>query len=540
MKGAPLSLEAIFRWVLHGLLMATFALMVFLAYGARNFGGLQDPEAQEIAQLGRNIAQGKGYTTEVVYPFSLALVPRCPGHPALRSLPGFPLCLALFFRRWGAKESTLLLLNALLFLAGVILGAALAARLYSLRAAWWAVWAMGLSVPLLEDGITGREGLWAAVWLLLWAHALLEVHRRWPRTGEALGWGWRVLVGLCGAALGMAALSITGLWLSGLLLMGGWRAQGLWRGRTASFLLAAGFLLPSVLWWMVAFAWGLPPWRSLRHFEPIMHTAVYPETTFLRWYTEYPYSPVYYVLAHPLNVLRKTIIQGWEWVERVPWLLGILLPGFVLHGILWGEAGTGYRRWSTGVSLVLGGAWLTFLGRTPDLTPWVAWVPVLVVWGVVELLAMLEEWEEARSPRARRMAAGALLGVLAFPFFFQFFLHRPRSSLPREEAEVSFLRRLIPPDAVGMSDVPAWMAWKVERTAIALPQREVHREMLQERGWGGYLYLSPEILFRSPAEQMRNWQEVFRTRASLPGFSSPLSTPRGGLLYLAVRLTNSS
>src|SRR5467141_528293 len=58
-----------------GLVVLTLVGAIFL-YDWRAFRNLGSQEAMDAAQLGRNLAQGKGYTTLFVRPFSIYLLKR--------------------------------------------------------------------------------------------------------------------------------------------------------------------------------------------------------------------------------------------------------------------------------------------------------------------------------------------------------------------------------------------------------------------------------------------------------------------------------
>ena len=82
--------------------VASFA-MVALIYDSYCFRNFNNPEAMDVAQLGRNISKGHGYTTLFVRPLSISLTrdwraDRSPllkeGHPDISNPPVYPLLLA--------------------------------------------------------------------------------------------------------------------------------------------------------------------------------------------------------------------------------------------------------------------------------------------------------------------------------------------------------------------------------------------------------------------------------------------------------------
>ena len=88
-------------------LMRAAALLVLLAlalfYNQRQFQNFSTPEAMDMAQLARNLAEGKGYTTQFIRPVSLYLIqkhqsgtnlPLASPHPDLANPPAYPCVLA--------------------------------------------------------------------------------------------------------------------------------------------------------------------------------------------------------------------------------------------------------------------------------------------------------------------------------------------------------------------------------------------------------------------------------------------------------------
>ena len=56
------------------LLSAASLLVLLLSYNMRGFKNMNNPEAMDSAQLARNIAEGKGYKTLCIRPFSVYLL----------------------------------------------------------------------------------------------------------------------------------------------------------------------------------------------------------------------------------------------------------------------------------------------------------------------------------------------------------------------------------------------------------------------------------------------------------------------------------
>jgi 4-amino-4-deoxy-L-arabinose transferase-like glycosyltransferase len=92
--------------VIQWLAIVLVAVVLALWYAASEFRGLRSREAMDMAQLARNISQGKGFTTDVIRPFSLwhmknyapDRLPRLMDHPDIYNPPLYPLALAGIFK----------------------------------------------------------------------------------------------------------------------------------------------------------------------------------------------------------------------------------------------------------------------------------------------------------------------------------------------------------------------------------------------------------------------------------------------------------
>jgi len=75
------------RYLKYGALFLT-VVMLMLTYNWRVFKNMSTQEAMDSAQLARNLAEGRGYTTHFVRPFSVYLVEQASGQPAAALTPG--------------------------------------------------------------------------------------------------------------------------------------------------------------------------------------------------------------------------------------------------------------------------------------------------------------------------------------------------------------------------------------------------------------------------------------------------------------------
>jgi len=226
------------RPVWRVVLGALLALGLAVAYNHYSFHNLNSPEAMDAAQLGRNLSEGRGYTTQFIRPLSIYLVKerneakgrntsaevaadpaRLKGtHPDLANPPVYPVMLAGLMKflpfkysvktpfSWYQPDFLIALFNQALLLASVVLTFFLARRLFDNQVAWltailmlgcellWRFSMSGLSTQLLLLIFLGL------VWCLVW----LEREAREPawRPSAQLG-----LAGAVGLLLGLGALT---------------------------------------------------------------------------------------------------------------------------------------------------------------------------------------------------------------------------------------------------------------------------------------------------------------------------------------------
>ena len=223
-------------------------LIVIVLYDSGAFKNMSTQEAMDAAQLGRNLAQGKGYTTLFLRPFSIYLLKRhnletegvppvgasaAPAqlkgrHPDLANPPVYPVALAGLMKVlpfsymvpskpkpfwsvsgqfWRYQPDFLIcLFNQVLFFATVALVYLLARRLFDPRTAWlsalvvlgaellWRFTVSGLSTMLLLLIFMG----------LVWCLVMLEKEMREPARGPVVLF---VLAAFTGLLVGLGGLT---------------------------------------------------------------------------------------------------------------------------------------------------------------------------------------------------------------------------------------------------------------------------------------------------------------------------------------------
>jgi 4-amino-4-deoxy-L-arabinose transferase-like glycosyltransferase len=189
------------------------------------FRNMTTPEGMEMSQLARNIAEGKGYTTQVWRPLAIHLI-QVHHHdvgslvkeamPDIQNPPLYPVLLAAWLKLmpfsykiptgqnfvYHRPDFWVALFNQLLLLGGALLCYRLASRLFESKVGWmsaglyigtWLYWQLGFS---------GHATLLLVVIFLLLTGALLRLDEaasaETPSAGRALLWA-AVAGGLVGA-----------------------------------------------------------------------------------------------------------------------------------------------------------------------------------------------------------------------------------------------------------------------------------------------------------------------------------------------------
>lgn len=203
---------------------------VGVVYDFRAFRNLSSPEAMDAAQVGRNLAEGKGFTTQYIRPFSMYLLQKHRAdhnpllktdHPDLANAPVYPLLLAGLMKVHvlpGHQDTTevkqfrvykpdlaIAIFNQVLLLLAVVLLYFLATRLFDKSVG-------GLSAVVFAGGELfwrfSTSGLNTMVLILLtlgivWCLSVLE---QWSRAGRGLP-ALVTLTAVAGVLVGIGGLT---------------------------------------------------------------------------------------------------------------------------------------------------------------------------------------------------------------------------------------------------------------------------------------------------------------------------------------------
>jgi len=488
-------------------------VLLGVVYNWRGYKNMATQEAMDAAQVARNLAEGKGYTTLFIRPFSIYLLKKRAQekgempklgevadpahlkgmHPDLANPPGYPVVLAGLLkvlrpdyavsttqpfwsdsgRFWRYKPDFLItLFNQLLFLAAIPVVFFLARRLFDSGVAWlsavlllgtelfWRFSVSGLSTLLLLLIFLG----------LVWSIVLLEHEVRAPRWGP---YGVFILAGLAGAMTGIGGLTRYAFgWLilpvlAFLILYGGQRRIVLTLTTLAVF---AAIMAP---WMARNYDLSGAPFGSATY-SVVETTMLSPEYRLQRS-LEPDFSRLY-LMAFWLklnNNLRQIVTSD------LPRLGGSWVSAFFLVGLLIGFNNPSTQRmryFLLGCVVVL--CLAQALGRTqlsedvPEINSenlLVLVAPLVLIYGV-SLFFLLLERIPLPFPQMRYLVM-ALFGLAAcLPMLFVFLPPKtnPVAYPPYYPPAIQTIAGWMKEKELVMSDIPWAVAWYGQRQCVWL------------------------------------------------------------------------
>lgn len=485
------------RWLCAAVAMGALAVL----YDTLAFRNLACPEAMETAQLARNLAEGKGYTTLCVRPFGMFLLQRHrpdhspmlkEPHPDLVNPPAYPWLLAGVLKtgdrllrsvgglytvpakgfRIHKADVAITALNQVLLLLSAALLFAVAARLFDRPVAWgsalvflgteqfWRFSISGLSTNLLLVLVLG----------VVWCWLRLEEGCRTARNPLLL----LSLAALTGALIGLGGLTRYAFgWFLVPLLVSLAAFGGPLRGRLALAATAA-FLVVMAPWvarnWRVS---GTP--FGLATFAVMEGTRAFPDDRLERSLepdltqvgpTEYSRK----LAANTREIFQNELPKlGGSWVAAL-FAVGLLSP--------FRNPAPSRLRWFLLAALLtltaaqaLGQTYLTKESPTINSENLLVLVaPLVLMFGVSFFFVMLESLQ-LPSQFFRLGATGAFVAVVSLPLFI--------SLLPPRQSPIVYppyyppmLRSIgvwMNEQDLVMTDIPWAVAWYGRRQALLPP-----------------------------------------------------------------------
>ncbi len=482
-------------------LVAVLAFVVLaLAWNATQYRHFANPEAMDGAQLAANIADGKGYTTHFIRPFSAHILREHTGgmfldgdHPDLSNAPVYPHVLSGLMTRLPSHsqisdplsftsyppEVWIGRLNQLLFLLVLVVLFLLARRLFDPAVAWVSVLTLGGAELFWRFSLSGLPTLLLTLicLLLFWCLAVAE------RGARESKWGFLRLLPmalLAGALTGVAGLTLYSFtWLVLPVVL---------------FFAFAFEQRRLVLMLAVALGFGamMTPWLARNYalsghlfgtagFALHMDSERFPGDRLERALRPYqPETPTDLAKAGMDEHWRKFLRNGSRMVrEDLPKLGGSWLSAFFLAGLLMPFNNAGLRRLR---AFVVSSLALLFvvqaLGRThlSEMTPEVnsenlliVLAPLVFLFGAAMFAVLLDQLQ-IDFPPTRNFVTGTVCVVLCLPLIFALLSprHSPMAYPPYHPPAIQEAAGWMRSSELTMSDVPWAVAWYGKRDCIWL------------------------------------------------------------------------
>ena len=432
-------------------------------------------DAWDYLQIGRNVWEGRGYTSLFTYvPFLPESPPMEAAGPDSRPVrifpaywrqPVYPLLVAASFAVAGAPEPNAVLVLQALGMLALALGAYVLGRRFldppwAAAAAFWTL----LSPPVLGIGGPLIATTWFAAWVAWFLAVLFRVRGRWAwfAVGLLLGVGamlrletWVLLPGF-----------LVGLWLSAR------------RGRLPALgLAAAGMILVILPWhWNLVALTGSPFYNKNGFLLLCQHTHAFPAWTAYRSLEVNPLTSFAFVTTHFSDVMGKGVINFLHFGKDL-----LFLPSVFLAPLFWLSVLRPPRDGATRAFLLAAATGtvllVVLLSPVRHATRYVATVTPALAVGATITLARLPRYRRILAVTATVVGLVSLVGALSARQGGQTAATAARDMdrlLRRPEAAP------LAEGAVLAGDAPTVYAWIWQRPAIWAPVAE-DMEAVRER-----------------------------------------------------------
>lgn len=518
--------DTIIKRSLLALLVCVLVLTAFVA----KFDFLSDVNAIDYAQIARNLAEGKGFSTSVATPLALAIRSGDAGSADLSRPPLHVAMLALGMRLWGPHDKTVALISIIFLLLTLAATFVIGRLAFGDEVAVYSVAITAVSTGLLAQALTGLETpLLALLFTLLFG--LLLLHSRSEGPHSLL---WPALTGLILGLCYLVRFECLAI-LPALLLF--WALATPAR-RFPAILVALAVFAAVALPWVVRtnlLVDGVP--ASTHSYELLTQTVSHPSQTLVRQFLDVPPSPFSFIVAHPLQMLRKFNDGLRSAYAGVPQLLNpyvfifFILAFFV--GSLRRRCGLGH--WCLAVSVILMTLGMCLYSNVFRLL--LAFSPIVTLVATAAFTAYANACalrrQDAELPHAvdrfRTVALVAWVLVLAYPMADYLFGNSPT----RQAAMIGAVRAVGGTGSLIATDMPWHVAWYGKRNTLLLPQSPRQLEALQQAGVRpDAIYLSPNLMAMPPAERMEGWQQLLLSGRSLSGYRVSSGWQKAGTLWV--------
>lgn len=479
-------------------------------YYTRNFTSSIGRDAEDIAQIARNISDGKGFTTRVIRPFNLAFrQPDDLGMPELNHGPLHPYIMAGLFSLRGPSDQAAAWTSLAFLLLTVVMTYLLGTLLFDWRAGLLAAVVMGISAPVIQVGMGAQEWPVATLWFTTLLLAIALHHRATMlKTQRAEV----VYAGL--AALPAALLYYTHsvFFFLALPLLVHLAFTGSHRIRQSMFFIVIFGLVISPLAYRNAVYTGSPI-LGANTWDIMAHTDTYPGDTLYR-----SASPenrelevaLLFPAQHFSAFSKKLIIGTNELLTAAAGMLGWVVLPFAVVSVLFRfkkPTANCVRGFLYGAGMPMVAAFALYSVGTGVM---LLFAPAVAIFASAYFLLLLEA--KKLHPEYAKAVVIGLVVMTALPTLGLVTWKdegRNRQSVSTDQFFAANAEKMSPDLAV-YTDVPWVAAWRTRSTGVWLPMSDDDVYRLVDRGIPmAAIVLTPESATYSPDEA---WYVLHRVR----------------------------
>lgn len=501
------------QWIKRFFMILLFAGLA-AAYDAREFKNFATPEAMDMAQLSRNIAQGRGYTTDFIRPLSIRLLRESEtdntllkrDHPDIANAPVYPFMIAGLMKIFPFEyelpknqtfhtyrpEIWIAIFNQLLFLCVLIAVYILAKKLFDPDVARITVIIVALTEVFWRFTIANVPTIWMTLLTVLIVLVMTAIEGR-IRASQPLS-----LIDAADAGPVEAPTPVSGGWVLGMsALLGGLVGVGMmtrysfgWlilpvlafaaiyygarRGQAIAMILIA-FLVVSGPWLVRNYQLCERPF-GLAGFAAMHGTASFTGNKLER---SMPADLQLELNKVTLNQYTRKLVENASVLvtEQLPRLGGSWVAALFLVGLLvpFRNPGLGRLRGFLLLTLALF-VIVQSIGRTQiseaskevnSENLLILLAPLVFMFGVGMFYTLIDQLQFAW-PQYRTAAIGLFLTIAALPLILMFLPPRSFASAypPYYPPLIQEVSGWMTEDELMMSDVPWAVAWYGDRKAV--------------------------------------------------------------------------
>jgi 4-amino-4-deoxy-L-arabinose transferase-like glycosyltransferase len=552
------------RKIMYGILLLLLAGAVSLIYTSQQFRGFNKRESMDMAQVARNIAQGRGYTTFLIRPLSLWQLEQhgwnvqdpdtCRHliiyHPDICNPPLYPMVLGAIFRllppkAFGydqadyisyAERWVILPFNQLCLFACLALTFAWAKQLFDRRVALMATWLMFFSDTLWSYGISGLPTNLLMLLLMLAVYCLYRADRRFnpversegapvgpaaaPGRGRVMAWALTgaVLLGLCFLTRYAAGFLLLPMLVYVMRIFRRW----------------AGVIWAAV--YLVVFAVVITPWLvriqrmsgspvGIAQYELVNRSGGFQGETLPRSYKpDFKGAYSFGALSTKFLINARTVLS-----KDIRIIGTDFLVFFFAVGVLFGFRRRDVSR-LRGLLLgliVMAVLAMCLIGSDPERSGpdvnggnlLVLFLPIVAIYGTAFFFLLLDR-VPFRIKLTRVVAISGFVALNVAPIIFSLLPPHPTMfPYPPYMAPVArAVGEQFELDALACSDLPWEIAWNGERRVVWLPMTlndfyEIH-DFIAPKGFQ-YLYMTPYLMDARPQSdvargEFKGWETFLR------------------------------